>query len=375
MTNPNSITPVKILYFTTELNVGGAEKILSRLLAHLDNRQFAPQVVCLYGGDGPIAAEIRALNVPLFDLKMTAKWRLDAVWRFYRLLRQESPVILHNSLFHPNMLGRFLGRLAGIPVIICTEHTMASESEWRYLMNRWTIGLVDAMIAVSDNVRDFCLQHIKLPPEKVVVIRTGIEVKTPQPASQAEARRKLNLPLEAQVVGTVSRLHPDKGVEFLVRALTQVAGASLVVIGDGPEWNRLQQLTADLNLTGRIIWAGYRPDVVDLLPAFDIFAQPSQIEGLPNTIIEAMSVALPVVATAVGGVPEIVTDGQTGLLVPACNPPLLAAALNRLLSNPELRRQMGQAGFEFVKQNFSVRQMVQQTQNLYRQLLKNKGLN
>jgi sugar transferase (PEP-CTERM/EpsH1 system associated) len=364
---------MKTVHLITELDTGGAQKALARLLARLDRQRFNLAVACLYNGDKAVAQEIRAHGIPVTDLGMTAKWRWDAMWRLYRLLRRERPTILHTWLFHANLPGRILGWLAGVPIIICSERTMAMESKWRYRLNRWTVGLVDRVTAVSDNVRDFCISHIGLPAEKLIVIYNGIELPEKPLASRQEARAELDLPLDASVIGAVGRLDPVKGVNFLVQALSQVDGAHLAVIGDGTERAALEALADSLGVADRVHWAGHRRDVPRLLPAFDLFIQPSVHEGLPNTVLEAMAAGLPVVATAVGGTPEVVLDGIIGLLVPPRDPQALAEAITRLLGVPDLRRKMGRAGRERVERHFSIEETVRQTEALYETLLLEKG--
>lgn len=364
---------MKTMHFITELDTGGAQKALARLLARLDRRRFDPAVVCLYNGDKAMAQEIRALGIPVTDLGMTAKWRWDAMWRLYRVLRRERPTILHTWLFHANLPGRVLGRLARVPIIICSERTMAMESEWRYRLNRWTIGLVDRVTAVSANVRHFCISHIGLPAEKLIVIYNGIELLEKPLASRQEVRAELALPPDTLAIGAVGRLDLVKGVNFLVQALSQVDGGHLAVIGDGTERAALEALADSLGMADRVHWAGHRRDVPRLLPAFDLFVQPSLHEGLPNTVLEAMAAGLPVIATAVGGTPEVVLDGVTGLLVPPRDPHALAEAITRLLDLPDLRRRMGQAGRKRVERHFSIEETVRQTEALYETLLLEKG--
>jgi sugar transferase (PEP-CTERM/EpsH1 system associated) len=358
-----------ILYLITELSTGGAQAALLRLLKGLDRRRYTPTVACLYNGDGAVAREIRALSIPVFDAQMRHKADLPALLRLYRHIRRSRPTILHTSLFHANLSGRVLGRLAGVPTVICSERTMAMEDAWRYRVNRWTIGLADRVIAVSANVRDFCVSHIGLPADKLVVIYNGVELPEEPTSSRQEARAELGLPGDGPVVGTVSRLNPVKGVDFLIQALAQMDDVTLVIIGDGPERAALEVLAGDLGVAGRIHWAGHRRDVPHLLPALDVFVQPSLHEGLPNTVLEAMAAGLPVVATAVGGTPEVVVDGLTGVLVPPRDSSALAGAVAMLLSDQNLRHGMGQAGRERVAKHFAARRMIEQTERLYEQLL------
>lgn len=363
-----------VLYLITELDVGGAQVALLRTLKGLDRVRFSPAVACLYNGDKSVAREIRALGIPVFDARMRNKRDVLALWRLYGEIRRVRPVILHTHLFHANLPGRILGKLAGVPIIICTEHSMALESRLRYRLNRLTIRLVDRVIAVSANVRDFCISGIGLPAEKVTLIYNGIEMPAVPGVSCRTARAALGLSPDGTVLGVVSRLDPAKGVDILIRALPALENVTLTIIGDGAERAALETLAEELGVAGRICWAGYRPDVYSLLPAFDVFVQPSRFEGLPTTVMEAMAAGLPVVATAVGGTPEVVEDGKTGLLVPPADPIALAQAITRLLEDTDLRSALGRAGYERVVKLFSVEQMVRQTEALYEELLREKRI-
>jgi glycosyltransferase involved in cell wall biosynthesis len=254
---------------------------------------------------------------------------------------------------------------------------MAMESEWRYLLNRWTISMVDRVVAVSKEVGEFCVSHIRLPAQKVVVIHNGAEIPSlPQDICE-KARLELGLPQNALVCGAVSRLDPVKRINDLILAFAQVGtdhAAYLVIVGEGPERQHLEKMVQETGVSDQIIWAGYRANITSLLPAFDILLPPSLHEGLPNTILEAMSVGLPVVATAVGGTPELIVNEKTGLLVLPGNPDALANAITILLENREARESMGLAGQQRVQQHFSVEKMVQKTEQLYEELLVEKGL-
>jgi glycosyltransferase involved in cell wall biosynthesis len=341
----------------------------------MDQDRFALTVACLYGGDGPIADEIRALGIPVLDLGMTSKWRWDALWRLYRLLRRKRPTILHTWMFHANIPGRVLGRLAGVPIIISGERTMGMESRWRYWLNRLTAPTTDRVTCVSQQVADFVVSHVGIPQDKVVVIPNGVEVPDVERSPGGRgARTKLGLPIDQVMVGTVARLDPVKRLDMLFQALRSLPDVYAVIVGDGPERARLMALSDRIELTGRIHFPGQQRDVWPWLAAMDVFALSSDWEGMSNALLEAMAVGLPVVATAVGGTPDVVVDGVTGLLVPPRDPSALAKALATLVRDPDLRRKMGQAGRERVLQHFSVERMVERTQNLYDQLLSAKGL-
>jgi len=321
-----------------------------------------------------VAQQIRALGIPVTDLGMTAKWRLDALWRLYRLLRRRHPTILHTWMFHANIPGRVLGRLAGVPIIISGERTMGQESRWRYWLNRITDPLTDRVVCVSQLVADFVVAEVGIPRHKTIVIPNGIDARAfERLPAQREARAGLGLPLDSTLVGTVARLDPVKRLDVLLQALASLNDVYTIIVGDGPERTRLEALSKQSEIGGRVHFAGQQEDVRPWLAAMDVFALSSDWEGMSNALLEAMAASLPVVAAAVGGTPEVVVDGVTGLLVPPRDPDALAQAITRLLRDPDLRRRMGCAGRERVEQHFSIKETVRQTEALYETLLREKG--
>jgi len=367
--------PRRVLYFITELNVGGAERSLARLLSDLDRGRFLPSVACLYGSDSPVADQIRALDIPVVDLGMSHKWRLDALGRLYRLLVDEHPAILHTSLFHANVPGRIVGRLAQVPIVISGERTMGMESRWRYGLNRMTHSLADRIVCVSPRVADFVVERIGVPRDKIVVIPNGVELTDFDHLPDRRATRaSLGLPVDGLVLGTVSRLQPVKRLDVLLRALVWLGSAQTVIVGYGPEERRLKALAEQLGLEKRVHFVGHQDDVRPWLATMDVFVLSSDWEGMPNAVLEAMACGLPVVATSVGGTPDVVVDGGTGLLVPPRDPLSLAEALRALAADPDRRRGMGMAGRQRVVLCFSAERMVERTRALYEELLDAKGI-
>ena len=369
---------IKILHLITELDTGGAQKALARLLAHLDRERFAPHVACLYNGDKPVAQEIRTLDIPVTNLGMTAHWRLDALWRFYRLLRQERPMILHAWMFHANMLARVIGQFTRVPIIITSRRNVEIGGASREQLKHYTRSLDHANIAVCELARQAEIERTGVAPNKVITIYNGIETAPFEAASTTVIRAQLNLPSTAPIVGTVGRLHPQKGLPYLLTAFREInaiyPNAHLLVVGAGELRAVLESQAQQLGISHRVIFTGNRQDIPDLLACVDIFVLPSLWEGLPNVVLEAMAAGLPVVATAVGGTPEVVVNDVTGLLIPPRDPQALADAIHRLLRDPELRQRMGQAGRARVAEHFSVEQMVRKTETLYEHLLAEKGL-
>ena len=371
---------VDVLYLITELSVvGGAEKVLVRFLTHLDRRRFRPTVACLYGGDGPMADDVRALGIPVIDLGMTAKWRLDALWRLYYLLRRKRPLILHASMFHANVLGRVLGRLAGVPIIVTWRHSVGIGWQGREWVNRWTALLNDKAIAVCELARRIEIQRTKVPSDRVVTVYNGLDVRRfslVNPSSVVQIRHSLGVRSGALLLGAVGRLSPEKDYANLLAAMAKVQKhvptARLFIVGDGELRERLEIQAQSLGLSDVVTFTGIRDDVPEILAALDIFVLSSRREGLPLAVLEAMAAGLPVVATVVGGVPEVVVDGVTGFLVPPLNPVALAEALLSLLQDPARCKAMGRAGYKRVKQCFSMEQMTRQIESLYEELLVEK---
>lgn len=362
---------VKVTHFITELSIGGAQIALYHLLAELDRDQYDLQVVCLYNGDGAIANKIRALDIPVYDLRMHNKFRLDAFLRLYSYLRQKRPFILHTWMFHANIPGRIIGRIARVPIIISAERTMGQEHAIRLRLNRWTSRMANRVICVSQTVADYAIQQIGIPAAKISTIPNGID-----PANflhmpdQAGARRKLRLPLHVPIVAAVGRPRPVKGYSYLIEAWRQISvqfpQAHLVFLGDGPDRTQLAQMVMEYGLDASVLFLGDWDNIPHLLPAFDLFALPSLHEGMSNAALEAMTAGLPVVATAVGGTPEIVIHEQTGVLVPSANVDALAEGLLQLLADPEKAQRMGDAGAMRVRKHFLHTKTVQQTESVYK---------
>lgn len=364
---------IHIFYLITELDTGGAQKVLLQLLSRLDRQRFSPSVACLYNGAGAVAQEIRALGIRVTDLGMTARWRVDALWRLYRSLRKERPAILHTHLFHANMPGRVLGRLAGIPVIISTEHSMGMESEWRYRVNRLTHPLADRVVCVSPQIAKFVAQHVRIPEDKTVIIPNGIDLQRFESLpDKHSARAALGLPFDHPLICTVARLDPVKRLDNLLGAVARLPEVRLVVVGEGQERCRLTRLASELGVEQRAQFVGSQRDVLPWLAASDLFVLSSDWEGLSMAVLEAMAAGLPVVAMETGGMPDVVLPGVTGRLVPPGQVDALAQAIAGLLDDAGLRQDMGRAAAKRVADSFSLDQMAERTVRLYDELLVQK---
>jgi glycosyltransferase involved in cell wall biosynthesis len=365
---------VKVMHLITELSTGGAQVALRRLLTNCDRQRFEMQVACLYNGDGAAGQQIRQASIPVHDLKMKAKTDIKAFSRLFHLLRREEPHILHTWMFHANFSGRISGRIARVPIIVSAERTMGQESWMRRGLNKATAYLADRVVCVSQATTIYAAQTIGIPESKLTVIPNGVDLADFDHLPDVDlARAAWNLPAQGVIIGAVGRLHAVKGFAYLLEAFARLAPdfpqATLLLVGDGPDRSILEQQAARYHLSQRVTFMGEQTDVPSLLAAMDVLALPSLHEGMPNVVLEAMTAGLPVVASRIGGVPEVVIHGETGWLVAAADPGALCNAIINLLNDPSRAQAMGKAGRQRVERLFNLLDTISITESLYEQLM------
>ncbi len=376
-----------VVYLIDGLGMGGAERLMVPLLRHLDRERFVPHVgVLQVRADNPMEREIRSLGVPVTRLPVERLRDLTALPRLLRFLRGVEADVVHTQLEFANILGNLAARILRLPSV-CTAHVLLTEE--RRLKTRlheaveWAVlrFFCDQVIAVSDEARRQYLERKRLAPEKVTTLYNGIDLVPFTDLDRSDARRavrrELGIPLEARVLITVAVLRPPKGIRFMIRALPdvlrRVEDAFYLIVGDGPDREALVEVADEAGVRERVVFAGMRDDVPRLLAAGDVFVLPTLSEALPTVLAEAMASRLPVVASAVGGVPQMVDEGVNGLLVPPGDSQALARACLSLLTDPARRAEMGQAGWEIVQRKFDVRRQVRALEELYIRFLRAYG--
>ena len=329
---------------------------------------------CL-SGPGLLADELRTAGVPVVCLGAKHWSRVGVVLRLARELRQYRPAILQTFLFHANLAGRIAGHLTGIKTIVSGIRVAEKRSRIPLWFDRWTNGLVQVNVCVSQAVADFSTSQSRLLPNKMVVIPNGVDVARFTGAVPAELTA-LGIPPGSQVLLTIGRLDQQKGLSTLIEAAALVVPkfpqAHFLLVGEGPQRPDIDRLIRDKGLVGRIHLAGWRPDVPELLAAGAALILSSLWEGMPNVILEAMAAGLPVVATRVEGTPELVINNRTGLLVPAQSPQDLAVAIENILSDPAQAEAMGRFG-QARAAEFSWDKMVDRYCELYNSLLNHRA--
>jgi glycosyltransferase involved in cell wall biosynthesis len=338
-------------------NPGGGERLAVENARRLDPSRYEA-TLCITRWDDSLEslepaasmlAELRAAGVGVLGLRRAGRLSLGS-WRpLVRLMRERRVDVLHAHLFGSNVWAVVLGTLGRVPAVVAHEHMWAyggeGASRLRPLLDRDLIGrFADAFIAVSEVGRKQMIEVERVDPAKIVIIRNGIAGFAP--GDGARVRAELGIDPGAPLVGSVGHLRPEKAYAVLVAAAAALRDAQpdlvVAIAGEGAERPALEKQIAALGLQGRVRLVGARTDVPDLLAALDVAVCCSDFEGGPLSVMEYMEAGLPVVATDVGGIPELVLDGETGLLVPPRDPAALAEALGRLLGDPERRGRMGE---------------------------------
>ncbi|MBF0270871.1 MAG: TIGR03088 family PEP-CTERM/XrtA system glycosyltransferase [Magnetococcales bacterium] len=366
---------MRIAHLVHRLDIGGLETVVANLVNGLPQERFEHAVISL--------TEITSFRHRIHHPRVTfhalhKKPGKDlAVWvRLWRFLRAWRPDLVHACNL-ATLEAAIPARLAGVPGFIHAEHgrdthdpdgTKAKYLLLRRLLTPW----VDAFVPVSGDLERWMRHTVKIPPRKIHPILNGVPLPPPRPDQPEETRSG------PFTIGTVGRMWPIKDHLNLMRAFQRLcqrlpeAPVRLVIVGDGPERPAVEALAARCHLTDRLQITGWQTDVLPFLHGFDLFVLPSKAEGTPLTLLEAMAVALPVVATRVGGVPDLVIENHTGHLVPPNDPEALAEAMLDYLLHPTQGRLHGLAGRQRVATRFSLEGMIGAYQKLFEGFLVTK---
>jgi sugar transferase (PEP-CTERM/EpsH1 system associated) len=364
---------IHAVHVLDSLEVGGMENGVVNLINA--TRDHLRHTVVTLSGRGPLSERLPA-SVAVHCIGKRAGMDLGAVVRLGRLLRGLRPDLVHSRNW--GALDTVVAaRLAGVRTLVHGEHGREAKDPQgldprRNRLRRLLSPLVSRFVTVSFDLRRWLIATVRIPAHKVVAIHNGVDTSRFYPGDLAEARDAVGLPIAATVVGTIGRLDPVKDQAGLIAAFSGLTGSGaspvLAIVGEGPSRPALESEIKQRGLSERVRLLGERRDIPDLLRAFDVFVLPSRAEGMSNTILEAMATGLPVIATDVGGNPELVDPDVTGRLVPSGDPKALEAALSVYVADSYLRRLQGKAGRERVLQHFSLDRMAQAHRGLYTSL-------
>lgn len=363
---------MRVLCLANHFNTGGITSYLMTLARGLQN-QGHHVVIASAGGDrvGDLEdAAIRHVRVPLRVKCSLHPVIFLSLPRLVRLIRKEKIGIIHVHTRSTQMCAAMLAGLTGVPVV-STGHGFFRPHWGRRILPLWG----RAVIAISPQVAEHLVRDLGVQKDRVAVIRNGIELERFRPGDDAfrrEARKKRGV-ADVFVIGIVARLSDVKGHRYLIEAMPLILKAcpdlQCLIVGDGPEEGRLKEQVRQAGLSGSVHFLPVVNRTAEVLPLLDLFILPSLQEGLGLSAMEAAACGVPVIASRVGGIPQVIKDGETGILVPPCDPEALARAVITLATDPASRLGMGKKARDLAAQNFSADIMVRDTIAVYQKVL------
>jgi glycosyltransferase involved in cell wall biosynthesis len=371
---PSATGRLRVGHVVLGLRIGGLERVVVDLINHAAE-DLDPLVICLEE-KGELATEIRRKDVPVLVLKRRPGFRPWLAFRVGGALRRHGVDLVHTHNSAAGFYGALAGRLSRVPVLHTKHGANTAGTRAQKTLNRLSFTMTDHVVAVSEPARALALQE-GVRKERLSVIDNGIDVESfaPDPARRVRARASLDVPAEAFVVGTVARLVAVKNQALLLDAFSDLAAEAtgrpepfLVLIGDGPERERLAQRARGMRGGERVVFAGSRRHLEELLPAIDVFALSSDSEGLPVALLEAMAASIPSVVTRVGAMPQVVTDG-VGVVIDRGARGDLTRALGTLREDEDLRRRLGEAGRRRICDQYAASTMARAYEALYERLV------
>ncbi|MBU4305738.1 MAG: glycosyltransferase [Candidatus Omnitrophica bacterium] len=373
---------VKVLHLISDVEqkkaVGGAEILLLCLLKKINKFRFEFKIA--YPHDGVLSEEFRKNGAEVISFETKSKFDMGAINRLVRIIKLKKISIVHSHQTRLDFFGCIAAKFAGIPFIF-TRHLSISDlssSHWKkqsymYIDRIVTVKYAKKIVAVSKDIAGNLIAKENADSYKTKVIYAGIDLENYRKGiSIGEVRKEFGLGSEIPLVGVIARLNEQKAHQYFLSAAVEVLKAvpltKFLIVGDGPLKEKHGALCRELGLEEQVIFAGYRKDTARILADLDVAALSSLSEGVPVTIVEAMAMSKPMVCFNVGGVPELVVDGVTGILVPIKDVKALADGIVRLLKNKEEAKQMGEAGRRRVEEYFNLERMVKEYEKVYNEV-------
>ncbi len=376
----------KILFFITKSNWGGAQRYVFDLATHLDKSKYDVSVAL--GGHGPLGDKLRAegieiIHIPYLERNISPLKELKVVAQFARVIRRKKPDIVHLNSSKAAGIGAIVGRILRVPKIIFTLHGLALNERrpgWQKFIIKWIYAVIAVLshhtIAVSEALATQLRKEVPFISKRIITIHNGIAHYETLTKTDARALlgkhlgKELDLQIASFVIGTIGELHPIKGHQFLLEGFKEATYQSalpiyLFIVGDGEEKEKIAELIKEMKLERRVFMCGHIDDAGKVMKGFDIFILPSISEGLPYVVIESGHAAIPTIASRTGGIPEIITDHESGLLITPRSAEEITKSIIEIIYNPELRKQLGSNLHKKVSSEFSLDQMLEKTLKLY----------
>ena len=367
---------IKILHLIATNFVGGPEKQILNHALSVDRDRFEVILGSYSEGkpENPLLKEAQAKNLPIFQIDSKSSFNPGQIFQLRRFMKAQGIELLCTHGYKSNLIGFWAARGTKIPQIAFVRGWTGED--WKVKIYDWLdrlwIRWADRIVCVSEaKMRE--LLKLKVPADKITVIYNAFPLQNLRVEVNFDLRKKFNLPADSKIIASFGRLSPEKGQRYLVLAAEELIKRGLnlkiLIFGDGKEKNALQNLIDELKIGRDVILPGFVENPLDYMRQADLIVNPSLTEGLPNVILEALALKRLVVATSVGGTPEIIEDGRTGFLVPPHNPEALADKIQFALENRAKAGHLAEAGYKLVQTKFSLQSQTEKLQNLYLQAL------
>lgn len=364
--------PIRLMQITHDLAIGGLQQVVVNLCRAIDKNRFHTIVLCLRAL-GPLAQEIDRLGIKVILLPQN-KTGADyfSFFKVADILRKERTQVIHTHNTQPLVDGTLGAILSGgRKRIIHTDHARQFPDKKRYMFAEWCMShFVCKMVGVSEQTTENLHKYEKIPKKKLMTIKNGIDVSRFAISIDRQAKRKeLGIPPVGPVIGVISRLEKVKGITYLLQAMPKIIKTfpdlTLLIVGDGSEMDNLQSETNKRNLARNVVFTGVRHDIPDILQTLDIYMLPSLSEGLPMGLLEALATGCPVIATQVGGIPNVAENTEAILLVKPKNVKMLIDKTITLLIDTEMQNKIRRDGLKIFNNQFSANLMAKKYMEIY----------
>jgi len=372
---------IHILFVVDGIEFGGGERVFLQLASRLGTFY---KIHFAASPGGVFEQKVKEHNVDFFPVDMGRQISVKPIWQLKDIVASKDIHLIHSQGARANFFARVAGRLAGVPHNVCTVATLienfyvspARKRIYRMIDNLFQ-RYVDTFIVVSDALQETLLQNYSIASNRTCRIYNGIDLKKFSPDTyNRNLRKEWKISEAVPLIGSIGRLVWEKGFEFLINAapgvLRAVPDAKFLIVGEGPLKEQLIVKSEQLNVRDRIVFAGFRNDIKEIIAALDLLVIPSLSEGFPMVILEAMAMEKPIIASCINGIIEQITDGENGVLVSPKDHNALTKSILKLIQDKELSKKLGIAARKKVEQEFSVEKMVAETEKVYLSIVQDR---
>lgn len=364
----------RIMHLTFNMGIGGTEQVIRQLVTNLPPEQFDNQVVCIDGFVGEVGLLLEQAGIPVSAIKRRPGVDWSLVRRIRKRIVSGQVDVVHCHQYTPWFYGWLATRMTGIPVVF-TEHGRFHPDRYRYkaiFLNQIMARSTNAVVAISEATRNALARYEFMPKSRIQVIYNGIRGLCRDEARVKAVRQELGIPDHGFVLGTVARLDPVKNQRMMLKGFSWILEAYpdswMLLVGDGPDRAMLEDYAVTLGIDARVRFTGFKEEPVDYMAAMNLFLLTSHTEGTSMTLLEAMSLGIPTIATAVGGSTEVIEPGVNGVLIPSDSPEDLVRVVDHLRKDPQCARILQSGAGTTFERRFSVDRMVSGYRNLYQRL-------